>query len=206
MLKPEHMSTAEKQFIRTYVAAMRRDFSLLTSVMEFMHPDRLAVNDAVKATNMAVELQHMHADFETTLHNLPSTSGRLRKVVPVGPSLDDLADLFTLSFFKVFTVLESDKLGEQKKDAGWFSGKPDEWHQLFKQLAETEPQSTKKQSPVFNMFSKFFPQLELFKNFHLAEPHNDLPLNEWPLPHPGYGLTKNQKPEYDEDEYDEDDE
>lgn len=204
MLNPERMSKAEKQFIRTYVAALRRDFNLLTSVMEFMHPDRLAITSAAKATEMAVELQHMHAEFEMTLHNLPSTGKFLRKTVATGPSLDDLADLFTLSFFKVFTVLENDKAGGQKKDAGWFSGKPAEWYELFKQLDAVEHQSSKTQSPVFNMFSKFFPQLSLFKNFHLAKPHDNLSLNEWPAEYPDYSPPKNQKKlEYD-DEYDDD--
>jgi len=205
MLDPARMSKAEKQFIRTYVAALRRDFNLLTAVMEFMHPDRLAITSTVQATEMAVELQHMHAEFEMTLHNLPATGKFLRKSVTTSPSLDDLADLFTLSFFKVFTVLDNDKTGGQKKDAGWFSGKPAEWYELFKQLDAVEQQSSKTQSSVFNMFSKFFPQLSLFKNFHLAKPHEDLPLNEWPAGHFDYGPNKKQQVEYDEEEYDEDD-
>lgn len=204
MVKPEHMSIAEKQFIRTYVQAMRRDFNLVESVMSLMHPDLLGITDVMTAVRIAVELQHMHAEFESTLHNTPSLRQFARKPIKAGPTIDDLADLFAMSFFKVFTVLENKKTAPKKKDAGWFSGQPDEWHQVFKQLESTEQESDKNQSSIFNMFSKFFPQLSLFKNFHLAQPPEDAPLNVWPNPlFPGLGLTKNQKPEYDEDEYEE---
>lgn len=207
MLKPEHMSTAEKQFIRTYVQAMRRDFNLVESVMSLMHPDLLGITDVMTAVRAAVELQHMHVEFESTLHNIPSLHKFARKPLKSGPTLDDLADLFAMSFFKVFTVLENKKKTPKKKDAGWFSGQPDEWHQVFKQLMTTPKESEKNKSSIFNMFSKFFPQLELFKNFNLAQPPEDAPLNVWPHPlFPGLGLTKNQQPEYDEEEEYADDE
>ena len=206
MLIPEHMSVAEKQFIRTYVIAMRRDFALMQSVMALMHPDNLGVTDFMTAVHVAVELQHMHAEFDTTLHNLPTTHKFSRKAAPLGPSLDDLADMFALSFFKVFTVLENKKTVPKKKDAGWFSGQPEEWHNVFKQMTDAKEASSKNQSSIFNVFSKFFPQLELFKNFHLAQPTEDAPLNEWPPAGFGYDLTKNPPPEYDEEEYDEDEE
>ncbi|NDD52371.1 hypothetical protein EBZ39_00575 [bacterium] len=204
MLHPEQMSQAEKQFIRTYVAAMRRDFSLVTSVMGLMNPDYGAIEDAALATKMAVELQHMHAEFERSLHELPSLRGFFRKPVFSGPTLDDLADLFALSFFKVFTVAESPNFGKKKKDAGWFSGKPDEWHELFKQLDDTSSITAKKDSSMFNMFSKFLPQLKLFQNFPLAQSSDDANLKSWPQKY-DQGWKKNQHPDYDDvdDEYDE---
>lgn len=206
MLKPEHMSVAEKQFIRTYVQAMRRDFALVESVMALMHPDQLALTDFIHAVNVALELRQMQAEFEATLANTPSLQPFIRKSLPAGPSLDDMADMFAMSFFKVFTVLENKKAWSKKQDAGWFSGQPEEWHKVFKELEITVEKSEKKQSPIFNMFSKFFPQLEMFKNFHLAQPPEDLPTNEWPPAYPWYGLTKNQKPEYEEDYDEEEDE
>lgn len=206
MLKPEHMSVAEKQFIRTYVQAMRRDFALVESVMALMHPDQLALTDLMQAVRVAVELRQMQAEFETTLANTPTLQPFIRKAMPSGPSLDDLADMFALSFFKVFTVLENKKTWPKKQDAGWFSGQPEEWHKVFKELEITVEKSEKKQSPIFNMFSKFFPQLEMFKNFHLAQPTEDAPSNAWPPAYPWPGLTKNQKPEYEEDYDEEEDE
>lgn len=201
MLEPEYMSVAEKQFIRIYVAALRRDFNLLESVMALMHPDGLAIDDVMQAVAVATELQHMQAEFDKTLHNLPTTHKFSRKTKPGGPSLDTLADLFALSFFKVFTVLESKKPWPKKQDAGWFSGKPAEWHQLFKQLEAASDKSEKKQSPIFNTFAKFFPQLSLFKNFHLAQPTEESTTNSWPSDHYGSGLTKNKSAEYEEEDY-----
>lgn len=204
MLKPEHMSVAEKQFIRAYVRAMRRDFSLVESVLALMHPDQLALTDLMQAINVAVELRQLQAEFETTLANTPTLQPFMRKALPTGPSMDDLADMFALSFFKIFTVLENKKAWPKKQDAGWFSGQPEEWYKVFKELEITVEKSEKKQSPIFNMFSKFFPQLELFKNFHLAQPPDEAPVNEWPPAYPWHGFMKNQKSEYEEEEdYDE---
>jgi len=107
MLKLEHMSVAEKQFIRTYVQAMRRDFSLVESVMALMHPDELALTDVMQAVTAAVELRQLQAEFETALARTPTLQPFIRKALPAGPSIDDLADMFAMSFFKVFTVLEN---------------------------------------------------------------------------------------------------
>lgn len=199
MLFSSTMSDTEKRFIRLYVNALRRDFNLVKSVIALMHPDGLAISDFSRATRVAVELQHMHAEFDTCLHNLPISHKFFKKTAATGPTLDDLAELFTLSFFKVLTTFEGSKGIKKKTDAGWFSGKPDEWQQLFKQLAATAGQSNKKQSPMLNMFSKFFPQLDLFKDFDFSAAIEDNTPNQWPPS----GFAKDI--DYDDEQYDEDD-
>lgn len=200
MVKLERMSPVERDFIRTYVSALRRDYYLVMSVVHLMHPDGLGVTDAAKATRIAVELQRMHAEFEAHLRILPAVEGFFKKVPALTPAVDDMAELFSLSFFKIFTSIKHDKFTLNKKDAGWFSGNPDEWHQLFKQLESTEQQkpSTADMS-VIGLFSKFFPKLSLFKNYDQATtPTEDVPLNFWP---PGFKHKKTEQEQHDPDEF-----
>jgi hypothetical protein len=176
MFNLKNMSTAEVQFIRTYVLALRRDHAVLKTVMDLMHPDNLGVHDVTAATRMAVELQHMQAQFDLCLHKLASTHKFFKKSMSTAPNLDDLADLFSLSFFKVLTVVSGPNTKEEKKDAGWFSGKPTEWHKLFLDIQKNEPLAlSDKLSPVMKSLVKFFPQLNPFKNL----PPADTPPSYW---------------------------
>lgn len=195
MLKPEQMSPAEMLFIRTYVSALRRDFNTLNTALALMHPGGLDVHDAVSASRMAVELQHMQAKFERVLTHLPACKKFIKRSPSSKPSLDDLADLFSLSFFKIFTTVDTAHGSIKNKDVGWFSGKPGEWHKLLLQMKSQQEPNKKTPSAIFNTFAKLFKHLELFKNFPEAE---DTPMNFWPP----YAKDKN----YDDDDYEEDDE
>ena len=74
----DYMSDGEKKFIGTYVAALRRDFYLLQDVVELMTTDDMPELSVVRAVNMATELHHIHASFETKLRALPRTASRRR--------------------------------------------------------------------------------------------------------------------------------
>jgi hypothetical protein len=92
--------------------------------------------------------------------------------------------------------LENKKTWPKKKDAGWFSGQPEEWHNVFKQMTATETVSDKNQSSIFNMFRNFSAAWSAVQeDFHLAQPPEDTSFNEWPPAGFGNDLTKNQKPE-----------
>ena len=115
------MSLLEATFIRAYVLAMKRQFPVLDLVIELMNPDGLAVKDVVHATNLAQALQNIGGTFEEAVqalclkHNFFERPPRRDPT----PTLHELTELFTLSFFKVMKSTDHVKL-----DAGWFSGEP----------------------------------------------------------------------------------
>jgi len=129
MLDPSTMTPVEKQFIRFYVAAMHRDYDMLQSIFHLMAPSATSVKSVVTAAKMARSLREMHAEFDRTLHELARTHKFREKPLPPVPNLDDLADLFTLSFFK---IIKTGGAGQTKKDDGWFSGEPNAWGKTIK--------------------------------------------------------------------------
>lgn len=129
MLDPHNMSTVEKHFIRVYVAAMHRDYDMLRSIFHLMAPTEANVKSVVTAARMARSLREMHAEFDSTLHALAAEHKFREKQLPPVPNLDELADLFTLSFFK---IVKTTGAGQIKKDDGWFSGEPATWGKTIK--------------------------------------------------------------------------
>lgn len=156
------MSPAEIQFIRLYVLALRRDYYLVRSVMDLMHPNNLGVRGFAEATSMALALEEMHGDFDKKITKLQKKHDFRRVKTLPGPSVGELADLFSLSFFKLVNVEEDAKSGKSvKTDEGWFSGKPTEWKKTlseYKQvLKNASPSLPDLLSNFFNAALKFFP-------------------------------------------------
>lgn len=159
------------QFIRLYVTTLRREYYLLRSVLDLMHPTGLGVKSFMDATKMALALEDMHQDFESQLNRIQKKDN-LRKVkVQTGPTTDELADLFSLSFFKLVQVTDGPAPGTKiKTDDGWFSGKPTEWKKalaLYKGApAKQEPTLPDLMSTFFNTLLKFFPFEGNTKKWH----------------------------------------
>jgi len=195
MFNPNNISKTEQHFIRTYVAAMKRDYHLLWSVLELMNPDNFGIKEIVAAARTARALQEMHADFDTELlalqkkHRLPPKALSLP-----APSTAQLAELFTLSFFKVVTTTPKGK----KKDDGFFSGEPESWKEMTHTIQSIDVNKLPK-----IIGSYIATLIKLFKPFDYGADMTDTPVNPyWQLP---YG-TKNYTKQYDEDEYFDDDE
>jgi hypothetical protein len=126
------MSAIERQFVRMYVHSLRRNYALFRSVTDLMNPAGLGVRNVVDATRLADGLADLHDEFETRLRRIQKKIGVKPKIVGgAEPTLDDLADVFSLSFFKVVTTLESDTGAKEVDNNGWFSGKPAEWKKSF---------------------------------------------------------------------------
>lgn len=165
------MSPAELQFIRLYVTTLRREYYLLRSVIDLMHPSGLGVKNFIDAANMALALDEMQKDFDAKLARIQKKDNLKKSNVSVGPSLDELADMFSLSFFKLVTVEEKSKTGEKiKTDDGWFSGKPAEWKTTL-QLYKNTPKDAGYALPdllsnFFNTLIKFFPSAPNQKNWY----------------------------------------
>lgn len=194
MFNLNNISNAEQQFIRTYVAAMRRDYQLLWSVLDLMNPTNLGAKEIVPTARLARELRTLQAEFDGELMALQKKHRlKHRAIAPPPPTTEELAELFTLSFFKVITKTPK---GE-KKDDGWFSGEPESW----KEMAHTVQSIDINKVP--KIFSAYIAKLiKLFKPFDYGHGLSDEPVNPyWQLP---YG-QKNKSNQYDEDAYFEDD-
>ena len=169
-MKFSGMSHAELQFIRLYVTTLRREYYLLRSVIDLMHPTGLGIKSFTDAANMAVELEDMHKDFEAQISRVQKKDKIKKTNVPPGPTMDELADLFSLSFFKLVTVAETPETGKVKTDDGWFSGKPTEWKKTI-QLYKNTPKEAGFSIPdllsnFFNTLIKFFPLDQNHKTWH----------------------------------------
>lgn len=138
MFKPSDMSAAESAFIRVYIAALRRRYTDLKSVMHLMHPDNLAVARFVDASRIVNELGDMHKDFDLRLSSVQQRLKMPYKSPPSNrPTADELADMVMLSFFKVVGVLNNKHGLLPNSGQGWFSGKPNEWHKFLNNLLKT---------------------------------------------------------------------
>jgi hypothetical protein len=169
-MKFSGMSPAELQFIRLYVTTLRREYYLLRSVMDLMHPTGLGIKSFTAAANMAVELDGMHKDFEAQLARVQKKDKLKKSNIPIGPTMNELADMFSLSFFKLVTVEDTPETGKVKTDDGWFSGKPNEWKKTL-QLYKNTPKDAGFSLPdllsnFFNTLLKFFPSDLNHKTWH----------------------------------------
>jgi len=186
------MSPVEMQFIRVYVAALRRHYDELRTVVDIMNPDNLDVKDFYDATKVATALHELHEDFEARLIGVQRKHNLRHRVTKPTPTDDDIADLFGLSFFKLVATAEDDSptVAAINKN-GWFSGKPDEWKNALKSYKNApkneEPNLPDLLSQCFSAFAKIF---QMYNTF----PDNQPPAfgkKIWPL--------KNDKlDEYDE--------
>jgi hypothetical protein len=173
------ISPSAHQFMRTYIAALRRDHDTLQTVLDLMDPENLGVVDVIKATRMARQLNHEHAEFEKTINALPGIDKFFRRTKQTtGPSFETLSELFSLSFFSVLYADKTKSTKKPKTDAGVFSGKPEEWHATLKALQNNPLPLDDMFSACFSALAKLFPK---FNNFQW--PGNiakDAPMNFWP--------------------------
>lgn len=161
MLEFASMSPEEVQFIRLYVAALRREYYLLKSVIDIMHPDSLGVKNFAEATRVAIGLAELQQDFDAKIRQLQRRKKMRERPAHPGPTLDQLADIFSLSFFKLITTVDTPKTGKLIDSNGWFSGKPTEWKktlQNYKHVPKNKQQALPDLlTDFFAAALKFFP-------------------------------------------------
>jgi len=195
MFEVSKMSATELKFIQTYVTALRREYGLLQTAIELMKPEQLAVADIVQATRLSKVMQHMHAEFESTINALAATNKFFRRKSVRHPTLEELSDIFSLSFFKVVTTVKAGEKALSKHDDGWFSGDPYAWQNVFDNLQKNPPFNSLL-SDCLKAMSKMFPKT---KDLYFgSESATDAPLNFWPGKQSVYDDYENE--EYDENE------
>lgn len=173
-------STVEMQFIKVYVVAMRRYYSALQAVIDMMNPDTLGVKDFYEATKIALEAENLHENFERQLSVWRKKHKVKMAAIAPYPNDDDLADLFSLSFFKLLRAPDAEEK-QPVNASGWFSGNPDEWKmsvKAYKNAKDTDvvDELNNILSKCFNAFSKLFGQNTFFLP---PQPHGK---KMWPPP------------------------
>jgi hypothetical protein len=192
------MSPTEFKFIQTYVTALRRDYWMLQTAIELTKSDQLAVRDIVRAARLAKTMQEMHEGFEADIDKLAATGTFFRKKAGTPrPTIDDLSELFALSFFKVMTTIKADAKPVSKHDAGWFSGDPHAWQNVFDNLQKNPPFNSVL-TDCLKVLGKIFPEMKNLKNYYSDEDYKyDAPLNFWP----GNQLDHGEHNDEDEDDW-----
>lgn len=180
MLEFASMSPAEIQFIRLYITTLRREYYLVRSVVDLMHPSGLGLKSFSEATSVALGLAELQQDFDAKLRQLQKKNHPRTKFVSTGPTIDELADLFSLSFFKIITTGESPAGVKSAHNKGWFSGKPTEWKktlQSYKDVPKNKTQSLPDLlTDFFSAALKFFP----FDNKTWLSNKSNLTKKIWP--------------------------
>ena len=193
MFEVKEMSDTELMFIRAYVVALKRNYSLVLTAIELMKPEKLAVTSVVQAARLSKVMQEMHAEFELTINALPSTAKFFRRKNTTNhPTVKELSELFSLSFFKVITTVKDGPAALSKHAGGWFSGDPYSWQRVFDNLQKNPPFNGLVTDSL-KALAKMFPAM---KDLYFGEsPKHDAPLNFWP----------GKQPKYDNDNDDDDD-
>jgi hypothetical protein len=188
MFDKESMSPDEWQFIRSYCASVQRHYELIQLVRVLMNPDWLGVKCPIIASRLANSLCDLQQDFNAKIEQLGQKKKNAKPDKGVKP--EQIAEVFTLSFFKIVDPLTkkvflTDK-GVPKHD-GWSSGHPTDWQYTVKSLQEIYEQKVSQNDAPGGLLLQ-----ALLKIF------SALPSKNW--------IEDSGEGEYEEEDYDDDDE
>lgn len=151
-----HMSPDELRFIRLYCTLLRKQYYEVKTVMSLMNPATMAVRSPVQAASMAAQLAEFGEDFDDGLvavrqkHKIKEKRV-LRDEVSF---LNELADIFALSFFKVVAADEETANKVTLIKDGWCSGEPTSWTKYIDLSAQPQDDYEKSiVSHILNFFS-----------------------------------------------------
>lgn len=206
MLDPSKMSVTELLFIHTYVKALRRDYDLLSTVMHVSHPDVLDLKDIVAATRFARRAHRLQDEFEDKLFSLPRVTQLPRYRVHSGPTIEQLAAVFALSFFKLIKVHKTNVSEDMLQDNGWFSGEPAKWKtalmvmkDLLGQAPPKKPLPNELLTTCIQMLNHFFGGANFTLNAEKKFPTKS-PKKMWPPPAADAALDWDSEIEDDDDD------
>jgi hypothetical protein len=195
MFDKESMSPDEWQFIRSYCSSVQRHYELLQLVRVLMNPDWLGVKCPITASRLANSLGELQQDFCAKIENLGHKKRTDKQDKGVKP--EQIAEIFTLSFFKIVDPLTKQVFLTDKgvpKHDGWSSGHPTDWQYTVKSLQEIYEQKVEQNDAPGGLLLQ-----ALLKIF------SALPSKSWIE---DYGEDEDYQEEYeeydDEDDYDDD--
>ena len=186
MFSKESMSPDEWQFIRSYCASVQRHYELLQLVRVLMNPDWLGVKCPITASRLANSLANLQQDFNAKIEHLGQKKKKIKPDKGVQP--EQIAEVFTLSFFKIVDPLTKQVFLTDKgvpTHDGWSSGHPTDWQYTVKSLQEIYEQKVSQNDAPGGLLLQ-----ALLKIF------SALPSKAW--------IEDSGEGEYEEEEYDED--
>lgn len=163
------MSPDEIRFIQTYVQAMRKHYELLRTAINVMAPNGLAVKDFMAAARLAASLQGATKRFERGMTRVARRHKLKPLRIPTGPSLDELADLFSLSFFKLITTSSGEGSHKEVVSDGWFSGQPADWKSALQNLKSFPVAKQSASAPIDTELSSLINAMFKFFSIHTTK-------------------------------------
>lgn len=152
----DHMSPDELKFIRLYCFLLRRQYYEVRTVMSVMNPSTLGVRSPLQAAVVANQLARLGGDFDGAIENIKKKHKIKEKRVlhDEVAFLNELADIFALSFFKVVAVDANTAEHVTLVKDGWCSGEPSSWT-TYVDLSEGPQDDYQKtiMSQILNFFS-----------------------------------------------------
>lgn len=174
----EQMTQEEAAFVRLYVKRLELEYSILQSAIDLTDPAGLGLTDFLSAVKLAMQLTAAHLLFQCNLRDCRSIAlSEEKKAQIVGfpsPTMEELAELFTRSFFQLLPAPGTPLSQAKKALTGWFSGQPADWANLInKTITEAAPLPVKKGltglpsnlAPLTNLIADIFFAGHLF-NIH----------------------------------------
>lgn len=159
----DHMSEEELQFIKLYCHLLRRQYYSVKAVMAIMRPSELNVASPVKASKVANGLTAFGEDFEARIDQLRTKHKMRTRLFPHDEVrfLNELADIFALSFFKLVAYESDDAEQISLIKDGWCSGEPTSW---AKQMDLSASHVSKQQQNIMSKIVNFFSSITAWKN------------------------------------------
>lgn len=144
------MSADEFKFIKLYCTVVKKDYDMLTTMRGLMRQENLEVVCVVEATRLAEQLCEMQRSCCAELESRGTVKPR-KKQEEDGATLDQIAEVFTQSFFKLVhsetkKVFITDK-GLPNHD-GWSSGHPSHWQHMLHSLKAIYAQKLQNDAPA----------------------------------------------------------
>lgn len=130
-LDVSRMSKEELQFIRLYCILLRRQYYSVRALMALMTPENYGVASPLTAARVAYRLENASVDFDAQIAAVAEKHALKEKRYPHDDArfLNDMADIFALSFFKVIAVQDDEQPEITLVKDGWCSGSPTDWGQ-----------------------------------------------------------------------------
>jgi len=165
------LSKEEAAFIRLYVKTLQREYHILRAAIDLTSPHGLNVSSFLTAVQLATKLSGLEHRFNAKLRavqkkHAPSGAVPAKDVVATPePSMNDLAEVFSLSFFQLLPDPKTQLTATKKELAGWFSGSPGDWASAIKKKIKIDKAAKEKKkeklftdqfAPLTNLIADLF--------------------------------------------------
>ena len=149
------LSKEEAAFIRLYVKTLQRDYHILRTAIDLTSPRGLNVTSFLSAAQLATKLSGLENRFNAKLRQIqkkqahPAAVASSALVAVPPPTMEELAEIFSWSFFQLLPDPKTQITPAKKDLAGWFSGSPVDWATAIKKKVKADKaQNNKKEGKI----------------------------------------------------------